>query len=57
MPDDEYIRVKDGYAEIRMKLTSGRPSYSGKSLVVASTNGFVRIDENYMISLNVIKKH
>ncbi len=35
----EYIRVKDGYLEIRQKLGEGKLSSSGKSTVLASTNG------------------
>jgi len=41
---------------IRAKLTVGSPSSSGKSLVVATTNGFVPVaDSNLKVSLNIIK--
>lgn len=52
MPDAEYIRVKGGYLEIRQKLSAGRPSASGKTLVVASTGGFKPIDGSE-VSLNL----
>ncbi len=37
--ETEYIRVKDGVLEIRMPLSAGVRSASGKTLVVASTRG------------------
>lgn len=33
----------------------GRPSESGKSIVVASTKGFIKVGE-YQVSVNVIKR-
>ena len=41
---------------IRAKLTTDSLSASGKSLVVATTNGFVSVaDSNLKVSLNIIK--
>ena len=41
---------------IRAKLTTGSLSASGKSLVVATTKGFVPVaDSNLKVSLNIIK--
>ena len=53
----EYIREKEGYLEIRMKLSKGTPSRSGKTLVVATTSGFVKADNSDIsVSLNAIRK-
>lgn len=41
MNNEDYIRVADGYLEVRKKLGPGRPSASGKTLVVFTTGGFV----------------
>ena len=38
--DTEYIRVANGYLEIRQKLGEGRPSQSGKTTLLVSTGGF-----------------
>ena len=43
MPE-EYTRVVNGYLEIRVALTKGRPSSTGKSLVVYTTGGFVQAE-------------
>lgn len=41
---------------ITATISSGVPSSSGKSLVVATTNGFVGVDgSDIKVSLNVIK--
>lgn len=41
---------------ITTTISSGVPSSSGKSLVVATTNGFVGVDgSDIKVSLNVIK--
>lgn len=41
---------------ITADIEAGRPSSTGKSLVVASTNGFAAVaDSNLKVSLNVIK--
>ena len=50
------ITIKDGTLTIVAKLSDGIPSSSGKSLVVATTNGFVSVaDSDIKVSLNVIK--
>lgn len=40
---------------IRAKLTTGTLSASGRSLVVATTKGFVPVAGNLKVSLNIIK--
>ncbi len=41
---------------ITMEVSTGIPSSTGKSMVVATTNGFVAIpDSDLKISVNVIK--
>jgi len=53
----EYIRVKDGYLEIRQQIGKGTVSSSGKSLVVVSTGGFKPIDGSEIrVNLTAIKK-
>ena len=59
------IKRKGGNMEIKLTgntltitatISSGVPSSSGKSLVVATTNGFVGVDgSDIKVSLNVIK--
>lgn len=50
------IKIDKGVLNITGKLTDGRPSKSsGKTLVVASSGGYVDVGE-YKVSLNVIKK-
>ena len=51
----EYMRVQDGYLEIRVKLGPGTPSSTGKSLVVASTGGFVAVGDGLKVNLTAIK--
>jgi hypothetical protein len=54
----EYIRVQDGFLEIRQKVGAGVPSKTGKSHIVVGTGGFKPIDgSNLNISLNVIRKN
>jgi hypothetical protein len=54
----EYIRVKCGYLEIRQKIGVGRPSATGRSLVVVSTGGFKEIEgsDGVKVNLTAIKK-
>jgi hypothetical protein len=54
----EYIRVKDGYLEIRQRISKGTPSSTGRSLVVVSTGGFKEIDggSGVKVNLTAIKK-
>lgn len=54
----EYIRVKGGYLEIRQKVGAGRPSATGRSLVVVSTGGFKEIEggDGVRVNLTAIKK-
>lgn len=52
---EEYMRVQDGYLEIRVKLGPGTPSTSGKSLVVASTGGFALVGDGVKVNLTAIK--
>ncbi len=42
---EEYIRVKDGFLEIRARLGKGVPSSTGKTLVVASSRGNVEAED------------
>lgn len=44
---DEYLRVQDGFLEIRAKLGKGTLSGSGKSLVLASSRGNQDADGNH----------
>ncbi len=56
MANEEYIRVKSGYLEIRQKVGAGVISKSGKSLNVVSTGGFKPVDDTDMkVNLTVIK--
>jgi len=51
-----HAEVKDNKLVITADIEAGRPSKSGKTLIVATTNGFVPVaDSNMSISLNVIK--
>lgn len=43
--DGEYIRVVDGYLEVRMKCVDGHRSASGKTMLIASTGGGKRVEE------------
>lgn len=48
--------VRDNKLIITADIEAGRPSKSGKTLVVATTSGFVPVaDSNLSISLNVTK--
>lgn len=48
--------VKDNKLVITADIESGRPSKSGKTLIVATTNGFVPVaNSNMSMSLNVTK--
>lgn len=52
---EEFMRVKDGYLEIRQKLgPAGKLSSSGKSKVHFSTNGNVDVD-GYKLGVNLYK--
>jgi hypothetical protein len=37
----EYIRIKDGFLEIRARVGKGVPSSTGRTLVIASSRGNV----------------
>ena len=55
---EEYIRVVDGYLEIRQKLGKGTPSKStGKSMVFYSTIGNIEIEGSggMMLGVNLYK--
>ena len=54
---EEYIRVKDGYLELRQKLGKGEVSGSGKSLVMFSTRGNIDVEgsEGYRIGVNLYR--
>jgi len=48
--------VKDNKLVITADIEAGRPSKSGKTLIVATTNGFVPVaDYTMSFSLNVTK--
>ena len=50
------IKLTGNTLTITATVSSGVPSSSGKSLVVATTNGFVGVDgSDIKVSLNVIK--
>ena len=50
------IKIKGNTMTITCELTAGIRSKSGKSFLIASTNGFVRVaDSDISVSLNVIK--
>lgn len=47
------IKVENNRLIINLPITEGVPSASGKTLVVASTNGFVRVpDTEISVSVN-----
>lgn len=52
----DVMEVKDGRLRIDIALTKGAPSGSGKSTVFASTNGNVKINDDYVLGLNLYKK-
>lgn len=53
----EYIRVANSYLEIRTKLGPGRPSATGKNLVVATTGGFAQVEgSDIRVNLTAIRK-
>ena len=50
------FEVKNGNLVITCAINGGVPSKSGKSLVVASTNGFVEVPgSDIKVNLNAIK--
>jgi len=50
------IKLEGDKLTITCTVSSGIPSSSGKTLVVATTNGFVSVaDSDLKVSLNVIK--
>ena len=50
------IKLTGDRLTITCTIGSGVPSSSGKTLVVASSNGFIPVaDSNLKVSLNVIK--
>jgi len=50
------IKVEGNTLTITATISSGVPSSSGKSLVVATTNGFIPVaNSDLKVSLNVIK--
>ena len=50
------IKVEDNNLIIKVPLSQGTPSKSGKTLIVASTNGFVPVvDSDIKVSLNAFK--
>ena len=56
MPGELSIKIEGTELVIKATIGSGVPSSSGKTLVVATTNGFVPVaDSNLRVSLNVIK--
>ena len=56
-PAGEYIRVANGYLEIRQKLGSGMTSASGKSKVFVSSGGFKPTDDgDYRANVVLISK-
>jgi hypothetical protein len=61
MEDGEYIRIKDGYLEIRSKLGPGERSSTGRTLVVASSRGNKEADGQHngktvMVGFNAYHK-
>lgn len=58
MPNNgQYIRVKDGHLEIRLPVSKGRPSSTGRNLVVVSTGGFTAVEgTDIKVNLTAIKK-
>ena len=53
---DIHITHEKGEITIKVKPDNGVVSKSGKTLVIATTSGFVKVDgTNYQLSLNVIK--
>lgn len=56
MPEPIQITVNGDEVTIKVKLTAGTPSSTGKSLVVATSNGFVPVaGSDIKVSLNIIK--
>jgi len=50
------IKLEGNKLTITATIGSGVPSSSGKTLVVATTNGFISVaDSNLKVSLNVVK--
>ena len=53
------ITTVNGQLVIKATLSSGVPSKSGKSTILATTNGFIPVagQPDIKVSLNVIKMH
>ena len=52
----EYMRVVDGYVEIRQKVGKGHLSSTGKNNVVISTGGFTAMtDTDVRVNLTAIR--
>lgn len=50
------IKVNESKMIIEADLSNGVTSKTGKSLIIASTNGFTSVDgTDYKVNLNVIK--
>jgi hypothetical protein len=51
-------KIVDGVLHIEAPLTKGHISSTGKSTVLFTTSGFVKVDgtDNVQVSINVIKK-
>jgi hypothetical protein len=49
------IKIDGNKFTITGTLSAGTPSATGKSLIVATTNGFVQSGD-YSVSLNIIKR-
>lgn len=56
-PAGEYLKVENGYLEIRQKLGAGTISASGKSKVFVSSGGFKPTDDGgYRANVVLISK-
>jgi hypothetical protein len=52
----EYMRIVEGYLEIRMKVSSGTRSSTGKSLIVVTTAGYAQVEgTDVKVNLTAIK--
>lgn len=50
------ITVVDGRLVIDVALDAGTPSASGKSLVFFSTHGNIKLNDGYVIGINLYRK-
>lgn len=57
MSEEQIKETKDKIVITIDKTKKGVPSKSGKTLIVAGTNGFQRLENGFSLNLNLTKKN